>query len=86
MALEPFFGFRPASKTSRLITKREVAQLFGVSTHTIDIWLNNGKLPKGTRTFFLRRWDYEQIAALRKSRRAGTRVRIASPQIRNGDK
>jgi predicted DNA-binding transcriptional regulator AlpA len=70
VALKPFSWLSPESKKSRMITKREVAQLFGVSTYTIDLWLNNGKLPKATKIFFLRRWEYEQIAALRKSRRA----------------
>jgi excisionase family DNA binding protein len=53
----------------KLINKREVARLFGVSKSTIDRWLLAGKLPKPTKRFGSRRWDYDELAALLKSKR-----------------
>jgi predicted site-specific integrase-resolvase len=49
------------------MTKGEVAQFFGVSKSTIDLWLRDGKLPKAKRRFGFKRWEYERIASLRKS-------------------
>ncbi len=46
------------SKTPELITRKEVAQLFGVSLVSIDKWRKHGVLPKtikqSGRTYFLR--------------------------------
>jgi excisionase family DNA binding protein len=53
----------------KFIKKREVAQLFGVSKSTIDRWLLAGKLPKPRKRFGSRRWDYDKLAALLKSKR-----------------
>jgi predicted DNA-binding transcriptional regulator AlpA len=48
----------------KLISKRQVAELFGVSTHTIDCWLHDGKLPEPKRTvLWAARWDYEELVA-----------------------
>jgi excisionase family DNA binding protein len=63
-----FSWFRASAKRSKLMTKREVAQFFGVSKRTVDRWLLDGKLPKATKRFGLKRWEYERIAALRKSK------------------
>jgi predicted DNA-binding transcriptional regulator AlpA len=52
----------------KLINKREVAQLFGVSKNTIDRWLLAGKLPKPTKRFGSRRWEYDKLVALLKSK------------------
>ena len=53
----------------KLINKRQVQQLFGVSKSTVDRWLRDGKLPKPRRRFGLARWNYEELAALLKFRR-----------------
>jgi excisionase family DNA binding protein len=58
---------RHTSIHSKLINKREVAQLLGVSKRTVDLWLIAGKLPQPKRKFGLRKWEYDKIAALRKS-------------------
>jgi predicted site-specific integrase-resolvase len=50
------------------MTKNDVAQFFGVSKGTIDGWLRDGKLPKAKRRFGIKRWEYEKIATLRKSK------------------
>jgi predicted DNA-binding transcriptional regulator AlpA len=50
-------------RDKKLITKRQVAELFGVSTHTIDRWLHDGKLPEPERTVLWARWDYEELVA-----------------------
>jgi predicted site-specific integrase-resolvase len=50
------------------MTKADVAQFFGVSKSTIDGWLRDGKLPRPKRRFGIKRWEYERIAALRKSK------------------
>jgi predicted DNA-binding transcriptional regulator AlpA len=55
-------------KKRKLINKRQVARLFGVSKGTIDHWLREGKLPKPERKFGSRNWDYEELAALLKSK------------------
>jgi predicted DNA-binding transcriptional regulator AlpA len=34
------------NRDKKLISKRRVAELFRVSTHPIDCWLQDGKLPK----------------------------------------
>ena len=49
------------TQAKRLIGKRQVAQLFGVSMHTIDCWLHDGKLPEPKRTFPRKKWDYEEL-------------------------
>lgn len=54
----------------KLINKKQVQQLFGVSKSTVDRWLRDGKLPKPKRRFGFARWDYEQLAALLKFRRS----------------
>ena len=66
MIAKLFRWFRPRAKTSKFMTKREVAQFFGVSKRTIDRWLQDGKLPSARKRFGLKRWEYERIAALRK--------------------
>jgi predicted DNA-binding transcriptional regulator AlpA len=50
-------------REKKLISKRQVAQLFGVSMHTIDHWLHDGKLPEPQRTFPWQKWDYEELVA-----------------------
>ena len=47
----------------KLISKRQVAQLFSVSMHTIDCWLHDGKLPEPKRTFPRQKWDYKELVA-----------------------
>lgn len=47
----------------KLINKRRVAELFGVSERTVDRWLEDGKLPKPRRTFGSPKWDYDDVAA-----------------------
>jgi hypothetical protein len=47
----------------RLITKQQLARLFSVSMHTIDCWLQDGKLPEPKRTFPRQKWDYEELIA-----------------------
>jgi excisionase family DNA binding protein len=53
----------------KLISIDQVAQLFGVSKRTIEGWLKDDKLPKPRRRFGIRKWDIEQLEALRKSGR-----------------
>jgi predicted DNA-binding transcriptional regulator AlpA len=50
-------------RDKKLISKRHVAQLFGVSMHTIDCWLHDGKLPEPKRTIPWQKWDYEELVA-----------------------
>lgn len=50
----------------KLINKREVARLFGVTTRTIERWLKDGKLPQPKTRFRLKRWDYQELVALLK--------------------
>ena len=57
--------FRPEqTDQTRLINKREVAILFGVSKQTIDGWVKDGKLPQPRRSAFSARWHYEELVAL----------------------
>jgi hypothetical protein len=51
------------NRDKKLISKRRVAELFSVSTHTIDCWLQDGKLPQPERTVLGARWDYEELVA-----------------------
>jgi predicted DNA-binding transcriptional regulator AlpA len=53
----------------KLINKKDVQRLFGVSKSTVDRWLRDGKLPKPRRRFGFARWDYEQLLALLKVKR-----------------
>ncbi len=53
----------------KLISIDQVAHLFGVSKRTIEGWLKDNKLPKPIRRFGIRKWDSEQLEALRKSTR-----------------
>ena len=55
--------YRPKNRDKKLISKRQVAELFGVSTHTIDCWLHDGKLPEPERTVLWTRWDCEKLIA-----------------------
>jgi predicted DNA-binding transcriptional regulator AlpA len=50
-------------RDKKLIGKRQVAQLFGVSMHTIDRWLHDGKLPEPKRTILWQKWDFEELVA-----------------------
>jgi predicted DNA-binding transcriptional regulator AlpA len=50
-------------RDKKLISKRQVAELFGVSTHAVDCWLQDGKLPEPDRTVPWARWDYEKLVA-----------------------
>jgi excisionase family DNA binding protein len=68
MMVRMFRWFRPTAKRSKFMTKGEVAEFFGVSKSTIDRWLRDGKLPRAKRRFGLKRWEYERIAPLRKSK------------------
>ncbi|MGH7784320.1 MAG: MerR family DNA-binding transcriptional regulator [Candidatus Binatia bacterium] len=52
----------------KLINIHEVGRLFGVSKSTIERWIQAGKLPKPQRSFGRRRWDYEKLQSMRKSR------------------
>jgi predicted DNA-binding transcriptional regulator AlpA len=54
---------------AKLISKKEVRRLFGVSNSTIDRWLRDGKLPKPKRRFGLARWEYEELITLLKFKR-----------------
>jgi len=56
----------------KLISKRQVAQLFNVSMHTVDRWLHDGKLPEPQRTFPRQKWDYKELVA-RTSLKVGLR-------------
>ena len=57
-----FTSYVPAkTRDKKLINKRQVARLFGVSMHTIDCWLHDGKLPEAKRTFPRQKWDYEEL-------------------------
>jgi predicted DNA-binding transcriptional regulator AlpA len=47
----------------KLLSKWQVARLFSVSMHTIDCWLQDGKLPEPKRTFPRQKWDYEELIA-----------------------
>jgi predicted DNA-binding transcriptional regulator AlpA len=51
------------NRDKKLISKRQVAELFNVSTRTIDRWLRDGKLPDPERTFLFTRWNYEELVA-----------------------
>jgi predicted DNA-binding transcriptional regulator AlpA len=53
----------------KLINKKQVQQLFGVSKSTVERWLRDGKLPKPKRILGFARWDYEQLAAMLKFKR-----------------
>jgi len=48
-------------REKKLISKRQVARLFGVSMHTIDSWLHDGKLTEPERTFPRQKWDYKEL-------------------------
>ena len=48
-------------RDNKLINKRQVAQLFGVSIHTIDCWVHDGKLPAPKRTIPRQKWDYKEL-------------------------
>jgi len=52
----------------KLLNKRQVAQLFGVSKSTLERWLQDGKLPKPKRRFGWARWHYEELEPLLKSK------------------
>ncbi|HET9884009.1 MAG TPA: helix-turn-helix domain-containing protein, partial [Candidatus Binatia bacterium] len=54
----------------KLLNVDQVAQLFGVSKRTIEGWIRDGKLPKPTRRFGIRKWNSEQLEPLRKSGRS----------------
>lgn len=57
--------FRPEQTgQTRLVNKREVAILFGVSKQTIDRWVNDGKLPQPRRSAFSAGWHYEELVPL----------------------
>jgi excisionase family DNA binding protein len=58
----------------KFITKREVAKLFGVSEHTVEYWLRDGKLPKPKRKLGFRRWNYYEVTALRKFKKNRSRL------------
>jgi predicted DNA-binding transcriptional regulator AlpA len=51
------------SPAKKLIGKREVAELFGVSKHTVERWLQDGKLPEPERTVLWTRWDYDELVS-----------------------
>jgi predicted DNA-binding transcriptional regulator AlpA len=55
----------------KLISKRQVAQLFNVSMHTIDCWVHDGKLPAPKRTFPRQKWDHKELVA-----RTGLKLRL----------
>jgi predicted DNA-binding transcriptional regulator AlpA len=57
----------------KLINKRQIAQLFGVTQDTIERWLKDGKLPKPKKLFWSRRWDSDELVARRKFKRAEAR-------------
>ena len=50
----------------KLINKRQVAQLFGVSESTIELWMEDGKLPKPKTRLGPPKWDYGDLAGRRK--------------------
>src|SRR5262245_14646138 len=49
------------TRDRKLLSKWQVARLFSVSMHTIDYWLQDGKLPEPKRTFPRQKWDYEEL-------------------------
>ena len=67
------FTYYVSAKTrdQKLISKQEVAQLFGVSMLTIDCWLHDGKLPEPKKTFPSRKWDYKELVTR-------TRLKVSS--------
>jgi excisionase family DNA binding protein len=54
----------------KLLNVDQVAQLFGVSKRTIEGWIRDGKLPKPTRRFGIRKWNSDELEPLRKSGRS----------------
>jgi predicted DNA-binding transcriptional regulator AlpA len=57
------------NKKKEFINKRQVARLFGVSKATIELWLQDGKLPQPKGRFGRQKWDYEEIVLLVKRKR-----------------
>jgi hypothetical protein len=51
------------TQDKKLLSKWQVARLFCVSIHTIDCWLQDGKLQEPKRTFPRQKWDYEELVA-----------------------
>jgi hypothetical protein len=51
------------NRDKKLISKRQVAEHFRVSMHTIDCWLHDGKLPEPKKTFPRQKWDYNELIA-----------------------
>jgi excisionase family DNA binding protein len=50
----------------KLINKRQVAELFGVSESTIERWMEDGKLPRPKTRLGSPKWDYGDLAGRRK--------------------
>jgi hypothetical protein len=50
----------------RLVNKRQVAELFGVSESTIERWMEDGKLPRPKTRLGPPKWDYGELAGRRK--------------------
>lgn len=50
----------------KLINKRQVGELFGVTPNIIERWLQDGKISKPKRFFWSRRWDSDDLMARRK--------------------
>jgi len=65
---DPYVSAKTQAK--KLISKRQVAELFGVSMHTIDCWLHDGKLPKPKRTFPRQKWDHKELVVRTRLKRA----------------
>ena len=55
---------------NRVITKKQLRQLFGVSASTIDRWVKAGKLPEPRRVLGSPRWNYEEVVGLLKTKRS----------------
>jgi excisionase family DNA binding protein len=50
------------ARVKKLISKRQVAELFGVSQNTIERWMEDGKLPKPKTRLGSPKWDYDDLA------------------------
>jgi excisionase family DNA binding protein len=67
----------------RLLSRREVAALFGVSPHTIYRWACEGRLPVVMTLGGRRRYPADDVARLVQAQTAAVR---AAPKLTRGEK